>query len=310
MSLSVFPNAIDDKNTLYTAKNNCETTLQQSLSYLAKYILVSDASKFPDTGIITINQPGDVEPELIYYGKKTNNTLSSLIRGYSGSRQNVWPVGSIVRNGVMADYHNSVKDAIINIETKLGTQDNPDDSTINSYIKSLEITHLTPKAAFRCYPRSGIPGVSIQFKNFSCGNAVRFFWDFGDGQTSIEETPTHVYTQEGIYTVRLSIVTTEGAQSIATKLNYITIDSKELSPFFYVVNTSGRTYEFVDQTDGDISQRYWIFDDGNSESVIDPDIHSTTYTYTNSGEYSPSLLLVFVDKTVQRVFLDNTITVI
>lgn len=36
-------------------------------------------------------------------------------------------------------------------------------------------------------------------------NAATFEWDFGDGTTSTEENPTHIYTEEGTYTVTLSV---------------------------------------------------------------------------------------------------------
>lgn len=46
-----------------------------------------------------------------------------------------------------------------------------------------------------------IPAV-VNFTNLSY-NASTFEWDFGDGETSTEENPTHVYTEAGTYTVTL-----------------------------------------------------------------------------------------------------------
>lgn len=44
----------------------------------------------------------------------------------------------------------------------------------------------------------------VQFKNNSSDKSVRYEWDFGDGQTSTEESPLHVYAQSGSFTVRLT----------------------------------------------------------------------------------------------------------
>lgn len=44
---------------------------------------------------------------------------------------------------------------------------------------------------------------TIQFTNQST-NAASYLWDFGDGETSIEENPTHQYTQSGTYEVSLT----------------------------------------------------------------------------------------------------------
>lgn len=42
----------------------------------------------------------------------------------------------------------------------------------------------------------------VQFNNLS-QNAITYLWDFGDGATSTQVNPTHVYTREGVYTVTL-----------------------------------------------------------------------------------------------------------
>ncbi|RAN85892.1 hypothetical protein B5P41_32440, partial [Bacillus sp. SRB_28] len=37
------------------------------------------------------------------------------------------------------------------------------------------------------------------------GKIVSYLWDFGDGTTSTEANPTHVYGKEGTYTARLTV---------------------------------------------------------------------------------------------------------
>ncbi|MFT5823189.1 MAG: Zn-dependent metalloprotease/chitodextrinase [Crocinitomix sp.] len=43
---------------------------------------------------------------------------------------------------------------------------------------------------------------TVNFSNEST-NAITYEWDFGDGETSTEENPVHVYTEAGVYTVTL-----------------------------------------------------------------------------------------------------------
>jgi PKD repeat protein len=38
-------------------------------------------------------------------------------------------------------------------------------------------------------------------------NAITYLWDFGDGETSTEESPKHIYAKQGNYTVKLSVRT-------------------------------------------------------------------------------------------------------
>lgn len=319
------PRTTDSKDTLYEVSNNAETRLKTGLSYNAKAIIVHDTSSFPNKGIIRIGpQAGEKgAAELVYYGKKTASTFSELSRGFAGSRQNQWNANSWVTNAVTAEPHNAVKDAIINIENKIGTLENPADSTLHKRLRSLEARFLAPKASFRAFPQSGVPGISVRFQNFSEGDIIRYLWDFGDGTQSGNKNPQHTYQSEGLYTVKLSVITNNGAQGIYTKSNYIKISEDEVEPFFYTnvsqgisietSQTTGQqvtTFVFVDQTDGDIKQRFWIFGDGTENSVIDdPNVHEISHEYQNPGEYNPSLLIIFANESIKRVFLKNTVIV-
>lgn len=52
---------------------------------------------------------------------------------------------------------------------------------------------------------NGEVNLSIQFINRSTGDPRRFFWEFGDGSTSREENPAHLYPEPGDYVVRLRV---------------------------------------------------------------------------------------------------------
>lgn len=334
--LSLFPTIKDDKESLYEVRNNAETTLKQSLPFNGRNIIVKDASDFPPTGILRIGSSAGVAgaAELIYYAERTATVFKELVRGFAGSRQNSWTAGASVGNPVSAETHNAVKDALINIEAKAGKEILPADGSLNNTIKKLEAEHLSPKPLFRAFPTKGAPPHTVRFQNFSSSDVIRFLWDFGDGAQSIERSPSHEYQEEGIFTVSLNIITSTGSQGISTKTNYITVDENEKMPFFYVVQadstkpaystataaalvTSGQdptavpaTFLFVDQTDGDILQRFWIFDDSTNDTTSDPNTHTNTHIYATAGEFDPSLLVVFSDESLKRVFLQDTLTVL
>lgn len=78
--LSVYPEAIDDKEILYEARNNAITTLKQILPFNGRKIISYDASKFPPQGLLRIGPPPGTFglAELIYYGKRTDSVFSDL----------------------------------------------------------------------------------------------------------------------------------------------------------------------------------------------------------------------------------------
>lgn len=304
--LSTYPEAIDNTDTLYEAKNNAETTLIATMTYNTKQLIVNSTSAFPDKGLIRVGL------ELIYYNEKTTNMFRDLVRGFAGSKQDQHLIGTKVSHSVMAEPHNAVKDAIINIEDNVGLENNPDPDSLNGILQAQEKQFLTPKAKFRSFPLSGPPPLEVRFQNMTNSHSIRFLWDFGDGSTSTEKSPIHTFVGEGFYTVRLGIFTTTGGEGIAIKKNYIEVDEKLRLGFMYVIPEMGTTsteFEFIDQTDGDIIARHWVFGDGETASFRDPDIHTIKHTYETEGTYDPTLLVEFSDTSVRRVNLGESIII-
>jgi PKD repeat protein len=305
-NLSLFPIAKDSRDILYKTTNNAETFLVRTFTYTARFLVVDNTSSFPDKGLIKVGE------EIIYYNTKTSNTFQDLKRGFAGSRQNQWITGTVVAGSVMAEHHNTIRDALINTETDLGTEENPTTASLNGILKQLEVRFLSPKPIFRATPLKGPPALKVTFQNFSGGATPRFLWDFGDGATSVENAPTHTYFVEGTYTVTLNMMTSLGAQGIITKTDYIEVNANDLPSFFYVtplVGTTSTAFSFVDQTGGAILRRYWVFDDGQTESQLDPNIHFTSHTYSEAGEYNPSLIIEFQDQSRKRLVLDEPLIV-
>ena len=54
------------------------------------------------------------------------------------------------------------------------------------------------------------------FGNDSGGNIIEHHWDFGDGDTSNEQNPTHIFQEYGTYIVRFTVTDNEGATGTDT----------------------------------------------------------------------------------------------
>ena len=78
------------------------------------------------------------------------------------------------------------------------------------------------QAEFMGAPTSGLEPLVVQFTDQSTGTVATWSWDFGDGQTSDEQNPSHTYQSAGIYTVSLTVTGPAGSDT-ETKTNYITV---------------------------------------------------------------------------------------
>ena len=74
-------------------------------------------------------------------------------------------------------------------------------------------------AAFTPDKTSGVFPLTVQFNDRSTGSPTSWSWDFGDGSTSSDQSPSHIYTASGQYNVALTI--SDGTNSDTTTKNNI-----------------------------------------------------------------------------------------
>ena len=67
------------------------------------------------------------------------------------------------------------------------------------------------------------PNAVISFFDNSTGSPTSWLWDFGDGNISTEQNPTHVYGAMGGYTVNLTVKNAVGSNT-TSKYGYALID--------------------------------------------------------------------------------------
>ena len=151
-----------------------------------------------------------------------------------------------------------------------------------------------PTADFSGTPLSGFAPLAVNFTDASLpgGSAIASYaWDFGDGNTSTEQNPTHVYNTAGTYTVSLTVTDGDGNSAAETKTDYVTVD-QAVAPIadFSGTPTSGLaplTVNFSDLStagSGTITSYAWDFGDGGSSTEQNP-----SYTYNAAGTYTVSL---------------------
>jgi hypothetical protein len=76
-------------------------------------------------------------------------------------------------------------------------------------------------ADFSATPASGQAPLAVAFADRSQGSPTGWSWTFGDGESSSERNPAHVYAAPGSYTVTLTVTDADGGSSTKTRTGYI-----------------------------------------------------------------------------------------
>jgi PKD repeat protein len=121
--------------------------------------------------------------------------------------------------------------------------------------------------------------LTVDFTDASTGTIDLWEWDFGDGNSSTDQNPSHTYAAAGEYTVNLTV---SNVSSTDTHTEIVRVAETPTAAFGAVVN--GLTVTFTDTSLGDIDQWLWDFGDGFNSSLQNP-----VYTYSTPGDYTVSL---------------------
>lgn len=163
-----------------------------------------------------------------------------------------------------------------------------DTSFCNTPISDTQRVSIFPnvKAAFSTSPSGCIP-FNASFTNESIGG-TGWLWDFGDGSTSDEFEPVHLYTGSGTYNVRLIAYDPSTCNLADTSAYFsITIFDNPTAIISSWGPNPPQVNEPVRLTNGSIGAvRYqWDFGDGSTSTVKNP-----SHQYSASGEFNVQLV--------------------
>jgi PKD repeat protein len=172
--------------------------------------------------------------------------------------------------------------------------------TRTSYIT---VTAPAPVAAFTAAPTSGNAPLTVTFTDQSTNFPAAWSWNFGDGQTSTAQNPSHSYDSPGTYAVILTVMNAAGSDS-ETKIGYITATVPLPVAAFTGTPVSGPvplTVAFTDQSTNSPTSWSWNFGDGNmaitqnpSHTYIVQGIYTVTLTATNAGGSDPEIKIGYI----------------
>lgn len=162
-----------------------------------------------------------------------------------------------------------------------------------------------PVANFIANPSSGNVPLSVSFVFTGSGAIDSYEWDFGDGSSSIQQSPNHTYSSPGTYSPTL-VVTGPGGSSVITKIVVATevqipapVANFSMSPTTGIVPLA---VAFSSTSTGQISTYEWDFDDGETSSSKNPNhtfdmpgIYQITLTVTGPGGSSYKTRSIIVE---------------
>lgn len=100
-------------------------------------------------------------------------------------------------------------------------------------------------------PYTGVIGEDIQFTGSAKGGVqpYDYHWDFGDGSTSAEQNPIHVYTEAKNYSAILTVTDARNvtAQNVTEIMVKKTIEEDLIKPEISIISPTNGFYVFNDQ---------------------------------------------------------------
>jgi PKD repeat protein len=150
-------------------------------------------------------------------------------------------------------------------------------------------TVTTPPTADFSYDCVDLSCVFTDESTDNDGTIESHEWAFGDGGTSTEANPTHVYQGSGRYTVTLTVTDDKAQSSIATQQVEVDDGSTPNIPpeASFTSSCTDLDCTFTNTTtdaDGDPLTYSWDFGDGTTSTATSP-----THQYAEGGSYTVSL---------------------
>ncbi len=257
-------------------------------TYTVQLITTSDHNcvDTAQVNVIVFEKPvAEFTSSIVCYGNATTFTNSSSI--LTGSIQSYeWNLGdgnvSSVQNPVHMYNASGVFNAELIVESSNGCRD-----TVAYPVKVSD----KPVASYIASPVC--IGTSTSFINNSTvappATIVSWSWSLGDGNTSIDQSPSHLYTSSGSYTTELVIASDEGCLDTVSSIVYV--NPKPVAQIWSAVTASCDPVcvNFRDTSvsfANDIVSWSWNFNDGAQPVTTQHPVHCF-----GEGEYDVTLTI-------------------
>ncbi|MEJ2637200.1 MAG: PKD domain-containing protein, partial [Calditrichia bacterium] len=209
-------------------------------------------------------------------------SISNIKIEFSANGGADWPYTIIPSTGNDGSYSWTVPNTPSN-NCLVRVSDAADGDPFDASDEQFTIISESLTADFNGSPTEGIAPLTVQFADQSTGNITSRNWEFGDGETSTAQNPSHTYQKPGTYTVSLTL-DGPGGSDAEIKENYIAV--KVGVTFAVKVPTSTPQNDVIYLTG---TFNYW--DPGPGEAGLDGNEHDLPMT--NIGNNNHNITLAF-----------------
>ncbi len=221
-------------------------------------------------------------------------TFTDVSRSFSGPiTQRLWEFGDGARSTVERPIHQYANPGVYTVSLTAWNQYGSAKTTKEDYI--VVRRRISPRAGFAISQTRPFVLVPVQFTDLSypgTASIEQWVWEFGDGIVSTDQNPVHVFTNVGVFEVKLTVITRHGYNS---KVSPIEVVYMPPTAEFSADNRNPSTNEPVRFTDlslpgmsplgpAQVNRWRWNFGDGAGSQEQNP-----THAYTREGTFTVTL---------------------
>jgi PKD repeat protein len=220
---SQYPSNQYQSSGTYTVKLTVTNTCgAQDSEIKYSYINVDKTCPIPAANFSSNPRDGDSPLEVYFFDASTagtGETISNLEWDFGNGKTSS-------QSNPVYTYNNSGRYTVqLTVTNSCGEQD----TRIEENYISVNLPCPTPSANFSSNTEQGVAPLSVRFFDQSLSGTGEYvinqLWTFGDGITSTEDNPNHIYQNPGIYTVSLNISNSCGQQDTERKVNLIVVEN-------------------------------------------------------------------------------------
>jgi len=242
-----------------SAINECDTITTQEVIEIAT----------PPSADFSISQSSGCIPLVVSFTNESSDNSNSFSWIFEGGN----PAGSSVENPEVTYSVAGVYDVTLIVASNGGM-----DTLVMS--DAIEV-FPDPVADFNF----DVDSLTVEFFNTS-SEANSYMWDFGDGATSTEDNPTHIYTESGTYTVELIAINDCDTSVYVRDIGTGGLPQAELAVQGASSGCTPFEVNFEDNSQGEVTAWEWTFEGGTPSTSTE---QNPTVVYNEAGTYDVTL---------------------